>query len=102
MWIPLLIDFSVHLNAPMQKLHRAGVLAGADMTTEAALTKLSYLLAQKLPKDKTRTLMTANLRGELTVLESSQQQFSLRDSAFLQTIAKALCVSSSEVCTFLH
>ena len=85
----------------MQKLRRVGVLPGADMTTEAALTKLSCLLAQKLPIDKTRSLMTSNLRGELTVIESSQQEFSLRDSVFLQTIAKALCVSSNEVCTIL-
>lgn len=48
-------------------LEKVGVVAGADMTPEAALTKLSYLLAKKeLGPDQIRRLMGTSLRGELT------------------------------------
>ncbi|OXY81987.1 asparaginase [Oceanimonas doudoroffii] len=45
----------------------AGVLSGYDMTTEAALTKLHYLLSKNLPVDEVRELMGHSLRGELTL-----------------------------------
>ena len=35
------------------------------MTTEAAITKLTYLLIKGLPKDEIRRLMQTGLRGEL-------------------------------------
>ncbi|XP_064403928.1 L-asparaginase 1-like [Halichondria panicea] len=78
------------------KLRQAGVVPGADMTTEAALTKLSYLLGQKLPREEIKKCLIRNMSGELTVLDSTQHQFSLRDSVFLETVAKALSVSSSQ------
>ena len=52
---------------PAMRLKRAGVVPGHDLTSEAALAKLSYLLA--LPdltiEDITRQ-MSQSLRGELT------------------------------------
>ncbi|KAF7725023.1 hypothetical protein EC973_000516 [Apophysomyces ossiformis] len=59
-----------------KQLAKVGVVAGADMTPECALTKLSYLLG-KLPSDpeKVRRMMVKNLRGELTV-QSLRQRFS--------------------------
>ena len=47
-------------------LVKAGAVSGGNMTTEAAITKLTYLLSKGLPKDEIRKLMKTNLRGELT------------------------------------
>jgi len=55
------------LYAPAVRLAEAGVLLGYDMTGEAALTKLSYLLATKGESNKeVKRLMAVSLRGELT------------------------------------
>ena len=55
------------LYAPGMVLGKAGVVAGGDMTTEAALTKLSYLLG--LPGASPESVahdMATSIRGELT------------------------------------
>ncbi|WLS77083.1 asparaginase [Erwinia pyri] len=44
----------------------AGVVSGYDLTVEATLTKLHFLLSQDLSSDEVRQLMQVNLRGELT------------------------------------
>jgi lysophospholipase len=47
----------------------AGVVPGADMTPEAALAKLAFLLGQELSRDDVRRLASTSLRGELTATE---------------------------------
>ncbi len=47
-------------------LNQVGVISGQDMTLEATLTKLHYLLSQQLSFATIRSLMQQNLRGELT------------------------------------
>lgn len=46
-------------------LAKAGALSGYNMTTEAAVTKLAYLLSLGRSKEETCRLMETNLRGEL-------------------------------------
>ena len=51
-------------------LSQAGVISGHDMTLEAALTKLHYLLSQNHNYETLCKLMQQNLRGELSVAEN--------------------------------
>ncbi|REL32576.1 asparaginase [Thalassotalea euphylliae] len=48
-------------------LSQCGLISGADMTLEAALTKLHFLLSQNLPYETLCQLMQENLRGELSL-----------------------------------
>ena len=48
------------------RLQKIGVLCGHDMTTEAAVTKLMYVLGLGLSDEQTRALLRRPLRGEFT------------------------------------
>ena len=47
-------------------LQEAGVISGYDLTFEAAVTKLMFLLGQNLSKSDIKRLMQTSLRGEMT------------------------------------
>lgn len=48
------------------ELQKAGVVSGKDLTTEAAVTKLMFLLGQRFPVDQIKRSLNENLRGELS------------------------------------
>ena len=48
------------------QLKRIGVINGKDLTTEAAISKLMYLLAQDISSDTFKTIYEKSLRGEMT------------------------------------
>lgn len=49
-----------------KQLAETGVVGGYDMTTEAAITKMMFLLGQDLSNEEIKNLVGQSLRGELT------------------------------------
>jgi L-asparaginase len=57
----------LHEYAAGSALAKAGVISGFDMTAEAALAKLYYLLGRGYSPEKVKEEMQRDLRGEMTV-----------------------------------
>ncbi|XP_056433199.1 60 kDa lysophospholipase-like isoform X1 [Gadus chalcogrammus] len=77
-------------------LYKAGLLPGVDMTPEAVLSKLSYVLAiEGLDHQTKKKMMAQNLRGEM-MADLAGAKLNLSDSRFIQVIAKSLSISCKE------
>ena len=48
------------------QLKELGLISGGDITTEAAVTKLMYLLGQNIEKQEFKTVFETSLRGEIS------------------------------------
>jgi L-asparaginase len=49
-----------------RRLQQMGIISGYDMTFEATVTKLMYLMGQKIPVEEVKRLMEVSIVGELT------------------------------------
>ncbi len=58
---------NLSLYATGRALLDVGVVSGFDMTPEAALTKLLYLLSRESNPDEVRRLVQTDMRGEITL-----------------------------------
>ncbi|CAH2094761.1 unnamed protein product [Euphydryas editha] len=68
-----------------------GVISGYDMTPEAALTKLSYVLSKtELTYQQKIEMMVTNIRGELTNTSS----IAIEDSTLIDALASSLNIQS--------
>ncbi|XP_049878141.1 L-asparaginase 1-like [Pectinophora gossypiella] len=78
-----------------QGLEKLGVVSGYDMTPEAALTKLSYVLAKsEISHEEKKNMMAMNIRGELTRTDvlALPQTHNPKDLQPLDTLAKCFNV----------
>ncbi|XP_041353074.1 L-asparaginase-like [Gigantopelta aegis] len=76
-------------------LNDAGIISGSDMTPEAALAKLKYVLSKdEWTLEKKREYMGHNLRGEMTT--NVEGKLSILDFELIESVAKTLCLSSRD------
>ncbi|KAG6800991.1 L-asparaginase isoform X1 [Apis mellifera caucasica] len=81
-----------NLYEPSKFLSDAGIISGFDMTPEAALTKLAYVLSKEEWDMQTkREMMQTNLRGELTAGRPPH----LEDLDLVEAVARSLKISST-------
>ena len=59
-------EVNMDIYATGKALKDAGVISGYDMTTEAALGKLFFLLGEYPDNEKVKSLLERNLKGEIS------------------------------------
>ncbi|XP_032201349.1 60 kDa lysophospholipase isoform X5 [Mustela erminea] len=75
----------------------AGIVSGFDMTSEAALAKLSYVLGHPgLTPDDRKELLARDLRGEMTLPTGAERRPSLSSSALGRGAAQLLTLSQGQ------
>ncbi|CAJ0592043.1 unnamed protein product [Cylicocyclus nassatus] len=73
-------------------LYDIGVIPGSDMTSEAAMAKMCYVLGKdEWDHETKRMMLQANLRGEMTV---TNEDVKMRELDIIPHIAKCLRLSS--------
>lgn len=63
----LMGEVNMNLYATGRSLKDAGVVSGADMTTESALAKLFVLMGEYSEKSEVEKALTTDLRGEMSI-----------------------------------
>ncbi|XP_069346703.1 60 kDa lysophospholipase isoform X3 [Eulemur rufifrons] len=75
----------------------AGIISGLDMTSEAALAKLSYVLGQPgLSLEDRKELLAKDLRGEMTLPTADECRPSLLGSTWGRGVAWLLSLGGSQ------
>ncbi|XP_021568765.1 60 kDa lysophospholipase [Carlito syrichta] len=75
----------------------AGIISGFDMTSEAALAKLAYVLGRPgLSLDARKELLAKDLRGEMTPPVVAEHRPSLQDSMLGRGVTGLLSLSGSQ------
>ncbi|KAJ1935658.1 hypothetical protein FBU59_005315 [Linderina macrospora] len=82
------------LYATARGLTKAKVVPGRDMTSECALTKLSYLLGRGFSPEECRDMLSRSLRGELTIVQSHSRPIFYsgqnRSNTFAQFVSRQI------------
>jgi hypothetical protein len=76
--------------APARALRAAGMLPGGDMTTEAALTKLSFLLAGGDETEGEAESEDSPIEDDMADFMESKEQWSLRIAKVKKLMAVSL------------